>query len=120
MPRKNKKGWTYPVFDVEWRALGEVSKSAAYSSVYLNAIKSLVKEADTFTIATDFDVEGEVIGFNILRFLCKVKDARRMKFSTTTKKTCLKPTRMFILILSTCRQRQESEGTSLIIITALT
>ena len=58
LAEKNKKGWTYPVFDVEWRALGEVSKSAAYSSVYLNAIKSLVKEADTFTIATDFDVEG--------------------------------------------------------------
>ncbi|MFA5887894.1 MAG: DNA topoisomerase I [Candidatus Nanoarchaeia archaeon] len=89
LAEKNKKGWTYPVFDVEWRALGEVSKSAAYSSVYLNAIKSLVKEADTFTIATDFDVEGEVIGFNILRFLCKVKDARRMKFSTTTKEDLL-------------------------------
>ncbi|MFH1064968.1 MAG: DNA topoisomerase I [Nanoarchaeota archaeon] len=84
LAEKNKKGWTYPVFDVEWKALGEVSKSAAYSSVYLNAIKSLVKEAKSFTIATDFDVEGEVIGFNILRFLCNVKDARRMKFSTTT------------------------------------
>ncbi|MBU2637873.1 MAG: DNA topoisomerase I [Nanoarchaeota archaeon] len=85
LAEKEKRGWTYPVFDVEWKPLGEVQKSAAYSKLYLNAIKSLVKEANTFTVATDFDVEGEVIGFNILRFLCKKKDARRMKFSTTTK-----------------------------------
>lgn len=85
LAEKEKHGWTYPVFDVEWKPLGEVEKSAAFSKLYLNAIKSLVKEADSFTIATDFDVEGEVIGFNILRFLCKKKDARRMKFSTTTK-----------------------------------
>lgn len=89
LAEKNKKGWTYPVFDVEWKPLGEVDKSAAYSKLYLNAIKSLLKEADSFTIATDFDVEGEVIGFNILRFLCKKKDAKRMKFSTTTKEDLL-------------------------------
>ncbi|MDI6737370.1 MAG: DNA topoisomerase I [Nanoarchaeota archaeon] len=89
LAEKEKRGWTYPVFDVEWKPLGEVEKHAAYSKLYLNAIKSLVKDADSFTIATDFDVEGEVIGFNILRFLCKKKDAKRMKFSTTTSEDLL-------------------------------
>ncbi|MDD4878724.1 MAG: DNA topoisomerase I [Candidatus Nanoarchaeia archaeon] len=89
LAEKEKHGWTYPVFDVEWKPLGEVEKAAAYSKLYLNAIKSLVKEADSFTIATDFDVEGEVIGFNILRYLCKKKDAKRMKFSTTTSEDLL-------------------------------
>jgi len=85
LAEREKHGWTYPVFDVEWKPLGDVEKHAAYSKLYLNAIKSVVKEADSFTIATDYDVEGEVIGFNILRFICNKKDAKRMKFSTTTK-----------------------------------
>ena len=36
------------------------------------------------TVATDYDVEGEVIGFNYVRFICGQKDASRMKFSTLT------------------------------------
>jgi DNA topoisomerase-1 len=36
-------------------------------------------------VATDYDTEGSVIGFNILRFLAGLKDAYRMKFSTLTK-----------------------------------
>ena len=32
-----------------------------------------------------FDVEGEVIGWNVIRFICKKKDAKRMKFSSLTK-----------------------------------
>lgn len=36
------------------------------------------------TVATDYDIEGEVIGLNIIRFICAQKDANRMKFSTLT------------------------------------
>jgi len=32
-----------------------------------------------------FDTEGSTIGYNILRFICDVKDGKRMKFSTLTK-----------------------------------
>ncbi|MBW2987578.1 DNA topoisomerase I, partial [Candidatus Woesearchaeota archaeon] len=83
--KKKKKGWTYPVFDVEWKPLFEVQKGAAFSKKYLDHIKKLVKGAKSITVATDFDVEGEVIGLNCVRYICKKKDANRMKFSTLTK-----------------------------------
>ena len=42
------------------------------------------KKAKSVTVATDYDLEGEVIGLNIVRELLKRKDANRMKFSTLT------------------------------------
>ena len=83
--KDKKKGWVYPIFDVEWKPTAAVSKTAKFSSKYLNAIKKLCKEADEFTVACDYDIEGEVIGLNIIRFACNKKDAKRMKFSTLTK-----------------------------------
>ncbi|MEK6891784.1 MAG: DNA topoisomerase I [Nanoarchaeota archaeon] len=85
LAEKVKKGWVYPVFDIEWKPISENSKRAAFTKKYLNAIKKLAKDANEFTVATDFDQEGEVIGLNIVRYLCKRKDANRMKFSTLTK-----------------------------------
>ncbi len=82
---KKKKGWTYPVFDVEWKASPEASKTSKYLQPYIDAIEKLAKDAEEFTVATDYDIEGEVIGYNVIRFACGQKDARRMKFSTTTK-----------------------------------
>ncbi|PIN88519.1 hypothetical protein COU61_04555, partial [Candidatus Pacearchaeota archaeon CG10_big_fil_rev_8_21_14_0_10_35_13] len=39
---------------------------------------------------TDYDVEGEVIGWNILRFICGVDDSKRLKFSSLTKNEVVK------------------------------
>ncbi len=80
-----KAGWSYPVFNTEWRPVYDIDRSAAFSKKYVNALKSLCKGADSFVVATDYDIEGETIGLNIIRFICKKKDARRMKFSTLTK-----------------------------------
>ena len=79
------KNWTYPVFDVEWLPTSEIDKGAAFSKKYLSVIKKLAKKADSFVIATDLDIEGEAIAYNILRFACQKEDAKRMKFSTLTK-----------------------------------
>jgi len=76
-------GWDYPIFDVEWVPTF-TKKGSEFTKKYYNNIKSLVKDADEFIVATDFDTEGEVIGYNILRFLCNQTDAKRMKFSTLT------------------------------------
>ena len=82
---KNKGGgWTYPVFDIEWIASADANKNAKYTRKYLKTIKSLAKKADTVTIATDFDIEGEVIGYSILNYACKKEDGHRMKYSTVT------------------------------------
>ena len=81
---EGKKG-EFPVFNIEWQASHLSRKGAAFTKKYLNTLIKLAKGADEFTIATDYDVEGEVIGWNVVRFACKQKDANRMKFSTLLK-----------------------------------
>ncbi len=78
-----KKG-KYPIFDLEWKPLWKTSKTSAFSKQYADVIEKLAVDADRFIVATDYDIEGEVIGLNAIRFLCGQKDAKRMKFSTLT------------------------------------
>ena len=84
------KSFKYPSFDIEWKPTSDVNKASSFSKKYLTVIKQLAKDAKTYTIATDYDIEGEVIGLNVLRYACKQKDAARMKFSTLTKPDLLK------------------------------
>src|SRR3989344_4930588 len=76
-------GSEFPVFGITWVPNHFVLKKD-FSKKYYDAIGKLVKDAGSLTVATDFDVEGEVIGMNIIRHLCGQKDASRMKFSTLT------------------------------------
>jgi DNA topoisomerase-1 len=78
------------VFDIEWTPTSESNKQAAFSKKYLTTLKKISKECDKFTVACDYDIEGEVIGLNVVRFICKQKDASRMKFSTLTKDELIK------------------------------
>ena len=78
---KGQKGW--PIFDLEW-VPSYNKKSAAFTKRYFDVLNSLAKRAKEFIIATDYDNEGEVIGWNVLRFICKQQTAKRMKFSTLT------------------------------------
>ncbi len=82
---EKNKTFKYPSFDIEWVPSNKVSKNASYSKKYLDVIKKISKQADSFTVACDYDVEGEVIGLNVLRYACKQKDGYRMKFSTLVK-----------------------------------
>ncbi|MBN1502569.1 DNA topoisomerase I [Candidatus Woesearchaeota archaeon] len=82
---EKKKTFTYPVFDIGWKPTYKVDKSSKYSKKYLDLIVQLSKNAASFTVACDYDIEGEVIGLNCIRYACQQKDAARMKFSTLTK-----------------------------------
>lgn len=84
---KGQKGW--PIFNTEWRPSHE-KKNAAYTKRYYTLLKKLAKKAESVIIATDYDVEGEVIGWNILRFIFNKKTAKRMKYSTLTKDELIK------------------------------
>ncbi len=77
--KQKKTGRKWPVFDIEWQA------NTGFSRKYLNVLKKLAKKATDFIVACDYDIEGELIGFNVLRFICNKEDAKRMKFSTLTK-----------------------------------
>ncbi|MEM5804847.1 MAG: toprim domain-containing protein, partial [Candidatus Aenigmatarchaeota archaeon] len=81
----SKKGWDYPVFDYEWRPTFEINKRAFFAKKYYQNIVKIAEGADDFIVATDFDIEGSVIGYNVIRFICKSEDGKRMKFSTLTK-----------------------------------
>ncbi len=85
LAEKEKTGWKYPSFDICWKPSSEVAKKAAFTKKYLQVILKLAKDASSFVIACDLDTEGELIGFNVLRFICNAKNAKRMKFSTLTK-----------------------------------
>ncbi len=79
---KGQKGW--PIFKIEWEPSFN-KKSAAFTKKYLDVLKKLARKAEQVIIATDYDIEGEVIGWNVLRFICGKQTAKRMKYSTLTK-----------------------------------
>ena len=79
---KGQRDW--PIFNLEWTP-SYLKSSAAFTKKYLELIQRLSNRAKDFIIATDYDIEGEVIGWNVLRFVCKKEDAKRMKYSTLTK-----------------------------------
>ena len=77
----------FPNFEVEWKPSFN-KKRSAHTKRYLQTLKRLAKEVDEAIVATDFDVEGEVIGWNVVRFVLGKKYekvAKRMKFSSLTK-----------------------------------
>jgi len=82
--------WSYPQFDVVWKPTYEQSKDLNYTKDYIKTLTKLGKDADEVTVACDFDIEGEVIGLNVVRFALNRDDANRMKFSTLTKPDIVK------------------------------
>ncbi len=81
---QNQRGSGYPVFDIKW-VPNYIARKADFTKKYYDTLLSLAKNAGSVTVATDYDIEGEVIGLNVMRFICNQKDANRMKFSTLTK-----------------------------------
>jgi DNA topoisomerase-1 len=77
----------YPVFDLEWYPTNLVDKEARNIERRISSIRKLAAKAESFVNACDYDVEGETIGHNILRYACggKESEALRAKFSTLTK-----------------------------------
>jgi DNA topoisomerase-1 len=86
LAEKNKSGYNYPVFDVEWKPAYEIEKEAEYTKGYIETLKELGKKADEIIIACDYDIEGSLIGYNALKYACAKNEAdgRRMKFSALT------------------------------------
>ncbi len=79
-----RSGWDYPIFEIEWRPRAE-RKGQEYSRAYLKLMEKFLPKASEVIIATDYDVEGSVIGHNIVSFINPVVKVKRMKFSSLTK-----------------------------------
>jgi DNA topoisomerase-1 len=82
-----QKGRGYPVFDYQWVPRYRAERRASRIRAWLEVIAQLAKNAYGFVDACDFDVEGSIIGYNILKYACGSKEtlAKRMKYSTLTK-----------------------------------
>ena len=83
--KEKTRGW--PIFDIEWKPIYQVSKQK-FARKYIEALKSF--KPKEITIACDYDTEGELIGYNVLKFIFNKANAYRMKFSTLTKQDLLK------------------------------
>ncbi len=79
---RDKTRKAYPNFDLEWQPSFKKNK---FTKNFYQLLSYLGKSSDKMTIATDLDKEGEVIGYNIYRFLCGKAKVSRMEFSTLTK-----------------------------------
>ena len=78
---KQRNPW--PTFDIKW-APNFLIRKKDFTKKYYEVIAKLSKQVSEIVVATDYDIEGEVIGMNIVRYICNQEDAKRMKFSTLT------------------------------------
>lgn len=77
----------YPIFDFRWVPKYLAEKNAKRTRIWIQIISNLAKNANEFINACDYDIEGSLIGYCILKYACENKEniAKRMKFSTMTK-----------------------------------
>ncbi|MFX1486282.1 MAG: DNA topoisomerase I [Promethearchaeota archaeon] len=86
-------GWIYPTFNMTWKPSHKVSRRASNTKNFIEVIERLAKNASIFVNACDYDLEGSLIGYCILRYACggdASKNAKRMRFSTLTKADLIK------------------------------
>ncbi|MEM0242890.1 MAG: DNA topoisomerase I [Candidatus Aenigmatarchaeota archaeon] len=75
----------YPIFNADWEIVDNKAEKFA------KLIKNLAKDVNKVIVATDYDIEGYVIAWNIIRYLIGLdKEIKRMKFSTLAKNELIK------------------------------
>ena len=80
------RGWHYPAFSYKW-VPSYLSDEKNKTRPFILAFKKYGKEISNVIVATDYDLEGEVIGATIAKFACgqQLSNVKRMRFSTLTK-----------------------------------
>ncbi len=77
----------YPVFNFKWAPRHLAERGAKQIRPWIETISKLANDAEGFIAACDYDLEGSLIGYCILKYACENKEgvAKRMKFSTLMK-----------------------------------
>ncbi|RLG45751.1 MAG: DNA topoisomerase I [Thermoproteota archaeon] len=101
----------YPTFNVEWAPTRGVKGVKSY----IKTIRELYR-GGRIVLATDYDMEGEVIGGNIIEFTLGIRDIDsidRMIFSSLTKKEITEawenPAKVDVKLLEAGRARHEMD-----------
>jgi DNA topoisomerase-1 len=78
---------SYPIFDFKWAPRHLAERKAKAIRNWIETFSKLSHDANEFISACDYDIEGSLIGYCILKYACGDKDpsAKRMKFSTLMK-----------------------------------
>jgi len=82
-----KGGLDYPTFDYQWVPRWIAERKSSKIRTWLKVLSELAENAEEFIDACDYDIEGSIIGYCILKFACGGKEevAKRMKYSTLTR-----------------------------------
>jgi len=74
----------YPVYSYEWIPLHLTDPSKKYIREYLEVLGKLCRGVDYYVNACDYDIEGSVIGYLIIKFNGDERKAFRARFSSLT------------------------------------
>ena len=74
----------FPVFSYYWAPLWQVDESSRYTRKFYELLRSVFRGARLAINACDYDIEGSVIGYMIIKAFFDVRRAKRMKFSALT------------------------------------
>ncbi len=78
----DKRG--YPIFQYEWKPLYIIDQTAKHTKKFIELLEKLSRNADYYVNACDYDIEGSVIGYLIIKFMGDPDRAYRVKYSSLT------------------------------------
>lgn len=81
--RDEKDRERYPVYSVEWVPRDLIERNSQVGR-WIEALKGFGSNMDVYVNCCDYDIEGSLIGYNVLRYACSAPpgNCRRMKVST--------------------------------------
>ncbi|MBL7118857.1 DNA topoisomerase I [Candidatus Bathyarchaeota archaeon] len=76
----------YPIFNLSWVPKHRVNRKDSNSKRFIALISEIAENASGFISACDYDIEGSIIGYNILKYACNdgQDKAKRLKYSILT------------------------------------
>ena len=80
----------FPVFEYMWLPRHLVEKGKGYLRKYYDVFSRILPRASMYINACDYDIEGSVIGYMIIKKWGDVARMRRMKFSALTRSDILR------------------------------
>lgn len=75
----------FPVFTYRWVPRWLADKESKYARKYYEVLKNLARDASEYVNACDYDIEGSVIGYLIIKNFGDLSRSRRAKFSSLTR-----------------------------------
>ncbi|MBN2335345.1 DNA topoisomerase I [Candidatus Bathyarchaeota archaeon] len=81
------RGWSYPVYDMKWVPADQAQRANPRTKAHIDAISSIAQGVDRYVSACDYDIEGSLIAYNVLKYAVgehSLGRSRRMLYSTLT------------------------------------